>query len=162
MTIDHRLHYIALTAIIRKDDRYLICRRSQQERVYPGKWCVPGGKLEHADIYDAQPDLPLHWMHVLERALKREVHEETGLDIENIRPVRDLALRMHDGYPMVILSMCADWQQGAVCLDPKELVEYAWVTAKEAHSYDLIDDIADQIALAEERYWCAERPRTIS
>ena len=155
MNIDHRLHYLALTAIIRKGDKYLICRRASAESVYGGKWCVPGGKLEHQDIYGTPADLPAHWTNELERALKREVREETGLEITNIRPVRDLALRMRNGYPMVILSMCADWGAGEVRLAPRELIAHAWVTAREARAYDLIDDIADQIELADRRYWPA-------
>ena len=40
------LHEVAITAIIVKDGKYLITRRSPNKKRFPGMWTVPGGKLE--------------------------------------------------------------------------------------------------------------------
>ncbi|MDP6642229.1 MAG: hypothetical protein QGF74_02525 [Candidatus Nanoarchaeia archaeon] len=44
-----KLHYVVATAIIVKNDKYIILKRSEREKAYPGKWTVPGGKLERKD-----------------------------------------------------------------------------------------------------------------
>ena len=43
-----KLFYVVANVVVwRSDDgRCLLLRRSAQEKVHPGKWCVPGGKLE--------------------------------------------------------------------------------------------------------------------
>ena len=43
------LHEIAITAIIVKKGKYLITKRSSNKKRFPGKWTVPGGKLETDD-----------------------------------------------------------------------------------------------------------------
>ena len=35
---DRELHRIALTAIIHKDGKYLILKRSPDKKAFPGKW----------------------------------------------------------------------------------------------------------------------------
>jgi 8-oxo-dGTP pyrophosphatase MutT (NUDIX family) len=42
---DPRLHIVAVTGIIEKENKYLILKRSEEEIAYPGFWTVPGGKL---------------------------------------------------------------------------------------------------------------------
>ena len=46
---DKELHRIASTAIICKDGKYLILKRSPQKKVFPNRWTVPGGGLEVDD-----------------------------------------------------------------------------------------------------------------
>ena len=43
------LHEVVITAIIVKDGKYLITRRSLGKKRFPGMWTVPGGKLETKD-----------------------------------------------------------------------------------------------------------------
>jgi len=40
------LHRVVSTAIIHKNGRFLITRRSLNKKAFPGKWTVPGGGLE--------------------------------------------------------------------------------------------------------------------
>ena len=40
---DRELHRITSTAIIHKDGRYLILRRSLEKKAFPGKWTGAGG-----------------------------------------------------------------------------------------------------------------------
>ncbi len=51
---DRELHRIVSTAIIYKDNKYLLVRRSLDRKVFPGRWTVPGGGLE-ADDYINTP-----------------------------------------------------------------------------------------------------------
>jgi len=51
-----KVHYVSVTGIIKKGNKYLICKRSSKEKNFPGKWCVPGGKIEHSDFIDNKKD----------------------------------------------------------------------------------------------------------
>jgi len=144
MDIRDRVHYVVVTGIIRKGDRYLICKRSPEEKAFGGKWCVPGGKVETDDFTSRPKDTEDHWFDVLENVLCREIFEETGLRIDNIGHVSNLAFIRPNGYSTLILSMSADHLSGDVILND-ELVDHAWVTLEEAKGYDLIENIYEQI-----------------
>lgn len=145
------LHEVAITAIINKDNKYLIIRRSQNKKRFPGMWTVPGGKLETKDYLDLPKDTKFYWYNVLEKALQREVLEEVGIKIKNIRYLTSLATVHPDGSPSLVISCTGDYLSGKIKLQEEETDQYAWVSLKEAKNYDLIDGIFDELTLAEKR-----------
>jgi len=60
----------AQKAFIVHDDRLLLVRKSASDPLHPGRWEVPGGRLEVAGDLD------------LDDHIRREVWEEVGLEIE--------------------------------------------------------------------------------
>ena len=148
--LDPRLHFVAVTCIIEKDGKFLIAKRSANEKVFPNKWTVPGGKF----VYSEYKDLPrtsenhLQWYNVVEFVCRKEVREEVELEIEKPSYVTDLVFVRPDGYPVVTLSFWAKYKSGEVNLN-NEMSEFAWVTAQEAKSYDMIDGIPEEIEEAE-------------
>lgn len=145
------LHEVAITAIIVKDDKYLITRRSQNKKRFPGMWTVPGGKLETNDYISLPKDTKDYWYNVLEKVLRREVKEEVGLNISNIAYVTSLATVHGDGNPSLVISCLADYQSGEVILKQDETDDFKWVTLDEAKDYDLIDGIYDELVMAEDQ-----------
>jgi 8-oxo-dGTP pyrophosphatase MutT (NUDIX family) len=143
------LHEVAITAIIVKDGKYLITRRSPNKKRFPGKWTVPGGKLETDDYINLPKDTTDYWYNVLEKVLRREVSEEVGLAITNITYVTSLATIHTDGNPSLVISCLADYDSGEVTLDVDEADDYRWVTLEEAKAYDLIDGIYDELVMAD-------------
>ncbi len=143
--LKQKAHYIAVTGIVRKGGKYLICKRSPNEKAFPNKWCVPGGKLEVNDFLQTPKDTTSHWFDVFERTLRKEVKEETNLEVKNIGYVSNLAFIRGNGFSTVIVSMFADHANGEVKLAKEELTEHAWVTLQEAKNYDLIENIYEQI-----------------
>ena len=149
--IQEKAHYIAVTGIIRKRGpdnvmQYLICKRSPQEKIFPGKWCVPGGRLMQGDFVGTPKDTSDHWFSILEKTLQKEIFEETNLRIVPIGYVSSLALIRPNGFSTIIISLFANWASGDVVLKQQdELVEHAWVTLTEASGYDLIENILEQI-----------------
>jgi 8-oxo-dGTP diphosphatase len=143
------LHEIAITAIIVKDDKYLIVRRSPEKRRFPGQWTVPGGRLETNDYLALPKDTEHYWYNVLERTLRREVEEEVGLDIRNIVYVTSLATVHQDGSPSLVISCLADYVSGEVRLQEGETDQFAWVSLAESKGYELIDGIYDELVMAE-------------
>lgn len=140
---------VVITAIIQKEGKYLITRRSLAKKRFPGKWTVPGGHLEPPDFMSYPKDTEHYWYNVLEKALARETQEEVGLQIENIRYVTSLATEHTDGAASIVISCLADYVSGDVKLQEDETDECAWVSVEEAKDYQLIDGIYDEIVMAD-------------
>jgi 8-oxo-dGTP diphosphatase len=145
------LHEIAITAIIVKDNKYLITRRSPNKKRFPGMWTVPGGKMETNDYLKLPKDTEYYWYNVLERTLRREVKEEVGIEIDNIEYVTSLATIHSDSNPSLVISCMADYVSGEIKLRSEESDQFAWVDLKEAKSYQLIDGIYDELVMTENK-----------
>ena len=141
-----KAHYLVVTGIIVKDGKFLITKRAPTEKAFPNQWTVPGGKLELDDYTKRPKDTSAHWYNVLEDLLRREVNEETGLKIKNIRYLTSLAYIRSDKIPTIIVSLFTDYNRGKIKLCPA-LTEYAWVTLKEAKNYDLIEGIYEELEM---------------
>lgn len=141
-----KAHYVVATAIIVKDGKFLIAKRSPHEKVSPNEWTVPGGKMEVSDYSKRQKDTNTHWYNVLEHTLRREVKEEVNLDIKNIRYLTSITFIRPDGIPVIIMSFYADHADGDVVLS-SDLTEYAWVDVNEAKNYHLIEGIYDELVM---------------
>lgn len=142
------LYEVAVTAIVHKEGKYLITKRSPTKKKFPGVWTVPGGGLEQSDYADLPKDTKNAWYRVLDKAVRREVREETGLEITNIRYVTDLVTLDFEN-PLLVISLAADYVSGEVVLQEGEADEYAWVTVEEAKGYEFIDGIYDEIVEAD-------------
>ena len=149
MTENKLLHEVVITGIIIKDGKYLITRRSLNKKRFPGKWTVPGGKLEVSDYKDLPKETEHYWYNVLEKVLKREVKEEVGIEIKNIEYVTSLATIHDDGSPSLVISCIAKYVSGEIKLQEDETDKYVWVSLEEAKTYDLLDGIYDEIVMAE-------------
>src|SRR5258708_7823965 len=93
------LHEVVITAIVIKDGKYLIVRRSTAKKRFPGMWTVPGGRLLASDYTKELKETEHYWYNVLEKTLRREMREETGLEIKNVDYVTSLATIHADGAP---------------------------------------------------------------
>jgi len=69
-----KTHLILVNAVVFKGNQVLVSQRSWDEPHEPGKWTIPGGKVERTtgDVFG-----------ILEETLKKEVQEETGVKIES-------------------------------------------------------------------------------
>lgn len=147
----NNLHEVVITAIVVKDGRYLITRRSANKKRFPSMWTVPGGKLEKDDYINTPKPTKDYWYNVLETVVRREVKEETGVEIANIDYVTSLATIHTDGTPSFVISVMAEYMGGEVKLQEEETDMYAWVTLEEAKTYDLIGGIYEELLMADNR-----------
>lgn len=145
------LHEVVITAIIVKDGKYLITKRSPNEKRFPNMWTVPGGRLSTNDYSNLPKETEHYWYNVLEKVLKKEVKEETGLEIDNIEYVTSLATIHADKAPSLVISCMADYVSGEEKMQEDETEEYAWVSAEEAKNYDLIDGILDELFMTDNK-----------
>ena len=142
---------VVITAIVVKDNKYLILRRSAEKKRFPGMWTVPGGKLESRDFIDTPKETKEYWYNVLEKTLRREVREEAGIEIKDITYVTSLATIHPDGALSLVISCLAHYETGEIKLQLEETDQSAWVSLDEAKQYDLIDGIYDELAMANDQ-----------
>lgn len=141
-----KTHYIVVTGILVKEGKYLITKRADWEKAFPGMWTVPGGKLEVLDYALKQKDTGPHWYNVLENLLKREIKEEVDLEIKNIGYVTSMVYIRSDEIPCLIISLFAEPEEGEIKLC-NALTEYKWVDINEAKEYDLIEGIYEELVI---------------
>jgi 8-oxo-dGTP pyrophosphatase MutT (NUDIX family) len=148
---------VVITAIIHKDDTYLITRRSMSKKRFPGLWTVPGGHLDPADFTSLPKETADYWYNILEKVLRREVKEEVGIEIDNIEYVTSLATVHEDDLsgrpisPSLVISCLADYVSGEVKLQLEETDKFEWVTLAQAKDMPLIDGIYDELVMAEDK-----------
>lgn len=142
---DPRLHIIAVTGIIERDGKYLILKRSEQEVAYPGFWTVPGGKMVRHE-YEVLPRTENFdgWYDIVGRTLAKEIQEECGLEVHDVKYLTDMTFIRPDNIPVLVLSYWCRHKSGEVKLG-KDLVEFAWIMPEEGKQYKIIPGILDEI-----------------
>lgn len=101
---------VAVGVLIRPDAKFLVTSRPEG-KVYAGYWEFPGGKLEAGES--------------VEQALRRELHEELGIDIGEAEPWK---IELVD-YPhaLVRLNFCKVFAWAGE-LQMREAQRFAWQT----------------------------------
>jgi 8-oxo-dGTP diphosphatase len=146
----NKTHYVVATGILVKDGKFLIVKRADWEKVFPGRWTVPGGKLEVLDYILREKDTKSHWYNVIEFLLKREVKEEVGLEIDNIGYVTSLVYIRPDNIPCLIISLYAEVNEAVNIQLCNALTDFVWVTLEESKNYDLIEGIYEELEILDD------------
>lgn len=114
------LHVVAVNAIVKKDNKYLLARRSYQDDQSPGEWSLPGGKVENEV-----------GKYRLQEALKREVLEEVGIEItDEIELIYNDSFIRSSGDFVIMLTFVCHWKAGEA-KPLEDQAEVVWLTAEE-------------------------------
>ena len=146
-------YFVANVVVYRESDgKCLILKRSEREKVHPGKYAVPGGKLEWENLDITKPTRMngdvIDFEFAVENLLAREVQEEAGILIHpEIKYINSVAFVRPDEIPVVLVKFAARYKSGEVRLEENAFSDHAWVTAEEAQNYDCIDGIPEEIAV---------------
>ena len=149
---DKLFYFVAGVTVYRDSDRRcLILKRDEREKVHPGRYGVPGGKLEWKDLpIDAPTRVNgdvLDFENAIEGLLKREAKEEAGIEIgDEFLYINSVAFVRPDETPVILVKFAARYKGGDVVLERGSFTDYKWVNADEVKQYDCIDGIYDEVA----------------
>lgn len=149
---DKLFYFVANVVIYRKSDKKcLILKRSDSEKVHPGKYCVPGGKLEWKDLDLKNPTRMngdvFDFQDAVEELLAREAKEEAGIDIEkNLKYINNVAFVRPDEIPVVLIKFAAQHKSGEVKLEEGAFTNFAWVDENEVKKFDCIKGVSEEVA----------------
>jgi len=132
------------------DGRCLILKRDEREKVHPGRYGVPGGKLEWSQLDINHPTRMngdvLDFENAVEDLLAREAKEEAGIDIEGpFHYINSVAFVRPDGIPVILVKFAAKYKGGEIALEPGGFVDHAWVNEEEVKNYGCIDGVPEEI-----------------
>ncbi len=128
------LYKIIIAAIIfNSDKKVLLAKRSMTEDVLPGYWGIPGGKVE------SRGNIP----DILEQEIKREVKEEVGIEIKNLRYIES---HLNESGKLNICFMCDIDKGRPKALDESE--EVGWFTLEQAKDMNLTPHTFERLKLA--------------
>jgi 8-oxo-dGTP diphosphatase len=118
--------FVAGHALIEREGKYLVTRRSKLSTYMPCKWDIPGGIVEPGET--------------IEETVHREVREETGLTIQIEHVIYAYANR--DQLPIrqtfQIVYLCK-YKNGKITLDPSEHDAYKWLAYDDIANLEMID-----------------------
>lgn len=149
---DKLFYFVANVVVYRESDgRCLILKRSDTEKVHPGKYAVPGGKLEWSELPVEKPTRMngdvLDFENAVEELLAREVKEEADIEIEgNLKYINSVAFVRPDEIPVILVKFAARYKSGEVKPEEGVFTDYAWVNADEVKKYDCIQGISEEVA----------------
>ena len=117
--------YMAAHALIRRDDLFLVTRRSAVNDYMPLKWDIPGGFVE--------PGEPM------EEALKRELKEETNLTVrvDKVLYIYSNLSQLPKKQVFQAVYLC-DYIDGEIKINPEEHDQYTWMKKEQLPALDAI------------------------
>jgi len=110
--------------VIKKDDKYLLTKRQSPKKEW-SKWQFPGGGLE--------------FFETLEEAVKREIKEETGIEILKVKflPKVFEVIRPKDNWHgLLFVFRCFPKEDNLSVKIDNEASEYGWFSFEEILTLD--------------------------
>ena len=102
---------VGIGVMIIKDGKVLLGKRKGSHGA--GEYAWPGGHMEYMESFEG--------------CAKREVQEETGMEIENIRFLRLLNLKNYAPKHYVDVGLIADWKNGEPqIMEPDKIENWDW------------------------------------
>jgi len=115
-------HLILVNALVEKDGKFLISQRSFEESHEPGKWTVPGGKVDQTEG---------NVWNIIEDTLAKEVLEETGVKIKkDAELVCNNTFIRSTGHHVVALIFLCHWKSGKA-KPLEDTIDVRWISKKE-------------------------------
>lgn len=147
---DKLFYFVANVVVYREDGRCLILKRDVREKVHPGKYAVPGGKLEWKDLDITKPTRMngevIDFENAVEDLLRRETKEEAGIDVEGpFHYINSVAFVRPDGIPVLLVKLAARYRAGEITLEKGAFTDYAWVNEEEIEKYECIQGVHEEV-----------------
>lgn len=123
------------------NEKWLLIRRSEKEEHAGGELALVGGQVDKEGVSSD----------ILERTLIREIAEEVGIEVTNLRYVNSSSFVTDSGEHVVDIVFLCDHQSGeAYAKSPDEVDEVLWMTTEEIVNHqDLPVYLKNNIKLAD-------------
>lgn len=112
---------ITVVGIIKKGNKILLGRKPKDIGPYPNTWVIPGGGINFGE-------------ETVEDALRREIKEEAGIQIKNIKPLIFMTDNEPDKHGIMTyfthLVYMADYASG-IAKAGDDVVRIEWIPIKE-------------------------------
>jgi 8-oxo-dGTP diphosphatase len=131
-----KTHLILVNAVVKKGNKILVSQRSLEETHEPGKWTIPGGKVERTTEET--------W-NVIEKTLAAEVMEETGVKIkeEAFLLLNNTFIRSTGQHVVALIFLCY-WDSGeAKPLD--DTIDVRWIEKEEIDNFEFAPNVKKYI-----------------
>ena len=131
-----KTHLILVNAVVKKSNKILISQRSWEETHEPGKWTIPGGKVERTTKET--------WG-VIEKTLASEVLEETGVKIKKdaVLLLNNTFVRSTGQHVVALIFLCC-WASGkAKPLD--DTIDVRWIGKEEINKFKFAPNVKKYI-----------------
>jgi mutator protein MutT len=126
----------AVAIIVNSDNKFLLLKRSDDPKIWmPNKWALVGGGIEKGE----SP----------EEAVKREIKEEIGLDIDKF--IKTFSIQRHKDSIEHIFACRYDGDPTEITLN-EENTNYGWYDIKEIDFLDIVPHLIEYITLAFKKY----------
>lgn len=134
----NRSYSVIVNAVIRKEDKILISQRSFEEAHEPGKWTIPGGKIENdineVEIFD-----------IVEKTLKKEVLEEVEICIsDEVRLIANNTFQRSNGQTVLALVFLCQYKSGEA-KPAEDTIAVKWITKAELGNYAFPPNVKEYI-----------------
>jgi ADP-ribose pyrophosphatase YjhB (NUDIX family) len=126
------LFKVNVSAVVKKDDTFLLVKRSEQETVFPGYWGIPGGTVEATDAS-------------LETALDREFLEEVGVSVSGTEMIANNIVERGEKTMLYIVFKAQHKSGTPRPLEDTDAVE--WKTYEEAAALKLTPQTLEMLEL---------------
>ncbi len=137
---DKTMHSILVNAVVFKRDKVLVSQRSFEEQHEPGKWTVPGGKVEWQ-----KEDVVFN---IIEDTLKKEVMEETGVEIEEkVEFISNNTFVRSNGQHVVAMIFKCKYKSGEA-RPLEDTIDCKWATKEEINTMEFPPNVKEYILKA--------------
>ncbi|MAG60526.1 hypothetical protein CL619_01945 [archaeon] len=149
-------YFVANVVVYRESDgRCLLLKRDEREKVHPGIYATPGGKLEWKDMNEPtrmNGDV-IDFENAVEDLLKRETMEEAGVTLQDeFKYINSVAFIRPDKVPVVLVKFAARYKSGEVVLEEGAFTDYKWVNAEEVLELECIKGVPGEVKRAIEMF----------
>jgi ADP-ribose pyrophosphatase YjhB (NUDIX family) len=138
MIMAEKFTVVTSALVYNENNQILIGKRSPKEANTPNIFAYPGGKLEFdaVDINNQTQSI----LNALEDNLKKEIKEETNVEIDNIEYLHSHSfIKEENGDKVVIMVFMAKYAGGTPKpMDPEEITEVKWINEKDIENLNTI------------------------
>lgn len=131
-----KMHLVLVNAVVEKNGKILISQRSFEETHGPGKWTIPGGKVEKTSG---------NVWNIIEQTLTGEALEETGIEIQNkVYLIADNTLIRSTGQHVVALIFLCFYKAGKA-KPLEDTINVRWISPEEIDQFQFAPNVKKYI-----------------